>query len=98
MTVETIDVFSPVELYLLLSPIEAQHLFGIPDKLTFLLKGEDVFAEGFDRLKSKGILNDAGELTDGGGFLIDSLIEYYQSKKVCAYEPVDVCFSRKNTQ
>ncbi|MDF8247645.1 DUF5081 family protein, partial [Listeria monocytogenes] len=95
MTVETIDVFSPVELYLLLSPIEAQHLFGVPDKLTFLLKGEDVFAEGFDRLKGKGILNDAGELTDGGGFLIDSLIEYYQSKKYVRMNQLMFAFPEK---
>lgn len=96
MTVETIDVFSPVELYLLLSPIEAQHLFGVPDKLTFLLKGEDVFAEGFDRLKGKGILNDAGELTDGGGFLIDSLIEYYQSKKYVRMNQLMFAFQKKH--
>ncbi|MBF2362843.1 DUF5081 family protein [Listeria marthii] len=95
MTVDTNDVFSPVELYLLLSPVEAQHLFGLPDKFTFLLKGEDVFAEGFDRLKSKGILTDSGELTDGGGFLIESLIEYHQSKKYVRMNQLMFAFSEK---
>ncbi|MBC8830294.1 DUF5081 family protein, partial [Escherichia coli] len=59
------------------------------------LKGEDVFAEGFDRLKGKGILNDAGELTDGGGFLIDSLIEYYQSKKYVRMNQLMFAFPEK---
>ncbi|MBC1462221.1 DUF5081 family protein [Listeria welshimeri] len=95
MTVDTVDVFSPVELYLLLSPLETKYLFGIPDKLTFLLKGEDVFAEGFERLKSKGILTDTGELTDGGGFLIESLIEYHQSKKYVRMNQLMFAFSEK---
>lgn len=95
MTVDTVDVFSPVELYLLLSPIETKYLFGIPDKLTFLLKGEDVFAEGFERLKSKGILTDTGELTDGGGFLIESLMEYHQSKKYVRMNQLMFAFSEK---
>ncbi|MBC2301637.1 DUF5081 family protein [Listeria welshimeri] len=95
MTVDTVDVFSPVELYLLLSPIETKYLFGIPDKLTFLLKGEDVFAEGFERLKSKGILTDTGELTDGGGFLIESLMEYHQSKKYVRMNQLMFAFPEK---
>ncbi|MBC1981217.1 DUF5081 family protein [Listeria welshimeri] len=95
MTVDTVDVFSPVELYLLLSPLETKYLFGIPDKLTFLLKGEDVFAEGFERLKSKGILTDTGELTDGGGFLIESLMEYHQSKKYVRMNQLMFAFSEK---
>ncbi|MBC2299791.1 DUF5081 family protein [Listeria welshimeri] len=95
MTVDTVDVFSPVELYLLLSPLETKYLFGIPDKLTFLLKGEDVFAEGFERLKSKGILTDTGELTDGGGFLIESLMEYHQSKKYVRMNQMMFAFSEK---
>lgn len=95
MTVDTVDVFSPVELYLLLSPLETKYLFGLPDKLTFLLKGEDVFAEGFERLKSKGILTDTGELTDGGGFLIESLMEYHQSKKYVRMNQLMFAFSEK---
>ncbi|MBC1625492.1 DUF5081 family protein [Listeria welshimeri] len=95
MTVDTVDVFSPVELYLLLSPLETKYLFGIPDKLTFLLKGEDVFVEGFERLKSKGILTDTGELTDGGGFLIESLMEYHQSKKYVRMNQLMFAFSEK---
>ncbi|MBF2531750.1 DUF5081 family protein [Listeria welshimeri] len=95
MIVDTVDVFSPVELYLLLSPLETKYLFGIPDKLTFLLKGEDVFAEGFERLKSKGILTDTGELTDGGGFLIESLMEYHQSKKYVRMNQLMFAFSEK---
>lgn len=95
MTVDTVDVFSPVELYLLLSPLETKYLFGIPDKLTFLLKGEDVFEEGFERLKSKGILTDTGELTDGGGFLIESLMEYHQSKKYVRMNQLMFAFSEK---
>lgn len=95
MTVDTVDVFSPVELYLLLSPLETKYLFGIPDKLTFLLKGEDVFAEGFERLKSKGILTDTSELTDGGGFLIESLMEYHQSKKYVRMNQMMFAFSEK---
>lgn len=95
MTVDTVDVFSPVELYLLLSPLETKYLFGIPDKLTFLLKGEDVFAEGFERLKSKGILTDTDELTDGGGFLIESLMEYHQSKKYVRMNQLMFAFSEK---
>lgn len=54
MTVETIDVFSPVELYLLLSPIEAQHLFGVPDKLTFLLKEKMFLLKGLTGSRVKG--------------------------------------------
>ncbi|MBC1487314.1 DUF5081 family protein [Listeria seeligeri] len=97
MTVETMDTFTPVELYLLLAPFEVKHIFGIPDKMTYLLKGEDVFAEGFEMLKTKGVINDTGNLTDGGGFLIDSLVEYYQSKKYIRLNQLMFAISEKTT-
>lgn len=91
------DTFTPVELYLLLAPFEVKHIFGIPDKMTYLLKGEDVFAEGFEMLKTKGILNDAGNLTDGGGFLIDSLVEYYESTKYVRLNQLMFAFPKKTS-
>ncbi|MBC1720469.1 DUF5081 family protein [Listeria seeligeri] len=97
MTVETVDSFTPVELYLLLAPFEVKHIFGIPDKITYLLKGEDVFAEGFEMLKNKGVLDGSGNLTDGGGFLIDSLVEYYQSKKYVRLNQLMFAFPEKKS-
>lgn len=97
MTVSMVDTFTPVELYLLLAPFEVKHIFGIPDKITYLLKGEDVFAEGFEMLKNKGVLDGSGNLTDGGGFLIDSLVEYYQSTKYVRLNQLMFAFPKKTS-
>ncbi|MBC1417827.1 DUF5081 family protein [Listeria fleischmannii] len=95
MKTEMVDVFSPVELYLLLSPYKAKHLFGVPNRAIYQLKGEEVFEEGFQALQEKGIFDEDKKLSDFGGILIDSLFLYHQSEKYVRINQMMFGFSKE---
>ncbi|MHC5251661.1 DUF5081 family protein [Listeria kieliensis] len=72
------DTFRAEELFLIASAFGGESVFGLPDRAVFQLQGEDGFREGYEALQEKGILNETGELTDGGALVVESL-ENYQS-------------------
>ncbi|WP_099223944.1 DUF5081 family protein [Listeria costaricensis] len=75
------DTFSPAELYLLVAPFDLNHIFGVPDKMIYKLKGSEHFEAAYEELKQKNILTQEDTLTDGGGIVMETLRSYCQSSK-----------------
>lgn len=70
--------FSLPELHLLMAAFDANTLFAIPDKTTFILDDDDVWQTAQQQLQTKGILNNEG-ISVGGAFVVNSLKKYYKS-------------------
>src|SRR5690625_7628113 len=81
MNKKQVNTFHVTELFLLASAFEADILFGLPDKKTFQLMGEDLFSKANEALNEKESLTRSGKITQGGAYVIRALVVYYLSKK-----------------
>ena len=84
MSKEQVHTFHVTELFLLASAFEADILFGLPDKKTFQLMGEDLFLKANEALIEKEILTTSGKITQGGAYVIRALEFYYLKKNMSA--------------
>ncbi len=75
------DLFHITELYLLASAFDSEMLFGLPDKKTLHLLGDEVEKAAHQSLVKKNILTDEGKITEGGAYVIRALEFYYLSNK-----------------
>ncbi|MFB5198006.1 DUF5081 family protein [Neobacillus sp. KR4-4] len=75
------DTFSVAELYLLAAAFGGNVLFGLPEKVVYQLKGEEVFKEAHDRLIEKKIITPEGKITRSGALIIQTIEFYHQSQK-----------------
>lgn len=75
------DVFHLYELYLMAEAIENDALFGLPDKSIYAMVEPDYLEQAKQAIQDKGILDEAGHVTDGGFFVIKAVSEYASSPK-----------------
>lgn len=94
MTTST-DTFNAPELYLLASAFGGNVLFGLPEKQTFQLMGEEIFKEAHGRLIEKGILTEEGKITKGGAIVIQAIEYYHQSEKYVRINNLMFAFREK---
>ncbi|EUJ33938.1 hypothetical protein MFLO_01930 [Listeria floridensis FSL S10-1187] len=71
----TSDTFKTEELFLLISAFGGETVFGLPGRTLFELEGN--FEEAHKNLMAKNILNESGQITDGGALVVEAL-EVYQ--------------------
>lgn len=76
-----VNTFHVTEIFLLISAFNAEKLFGLPDKKTYQLQGEEIFKQAYNSLIDKGIFTSEGKITKGGAQVIRALEMYYQSSK-----------------
>lgn len=96
MSKEQVHTFHVTELFLLASAFEADILFGLPDKKTFQLMGEDLFSKANEALIEKEILTTSGKITQGGAYVIRALEFYYLSKKYVRIHNMMFAFREKD--
>ena len=75
------DTFTAPELYLLGAAFGGDVLFGLPEKESYQLQGEEVFKEAHDRLIEKELLTPEGKITKAGAIVIQAVQYYHQSEK-----------------
>ncbi|EUJ43861.1 DUF5081 family protein [Listeria fleischmannii] len=73
--------FSLEEMYLLAASFGGNSIFGLPAKSVLFMRDSQRMEEGYQELKQKGVLDEAGEVTQAGFHVIRALEEYTQSEK-----------------
>ncbi|MED3649694.1 DUF5081 family protein [Heyndrickxia sporothermodurans] len=81
MKIDSKDLFTVPELYLLAAAFGGEVLYGLPEKQIYQFKGEDVFKEAHQRLVDKEILTPEGKITRAGAMVIQAVELYHESKK-----------------
>ncbi|MGC6768040.1 DUF5081 family protein [Enterococcus sp. LJL51] len=89
----TQDVFHVTELFLLSDAIQAKALFGLPDRSLYGMMDRNYLDEAKAKIQEKGILDEAGHLTDGGYLIIKSIEEYAASRKYVQINNLMIAFS-----
>lgn len=92
---QDLDLFTAPELYLLAAAFGGSVLFGLPEKETYQLQGQEVFKEAHKQLIHKGLLSPDGKMTRGGAMVIKAVEYYHKSKKYVRINNLMFAFREK---